>query len=184
MREVRGSVWALSRPFDYVVIPVSIGWRGDGTAVMQSGLARQAAQRYEDLELFYGDHCLRHGPKTGVLVHRPRAAASRNLILFPVRPLNELHPQLSWNQRPSLLLIERSAKELEEMLAVDYLRSTSRVFLTPLGCAQGELEEESVLPVLNCHLERFPGVWLVRRGGKHRTKKPGVPSAPAVPAAS
>jgi len=168
MKEVRGSIWALSKPLDYVTIPYPLGWRKDGTAVLQTGLALQAAQRYEDLELWLGDHCLRHSPKVGVVVHRPRAAASRNLILFPVYPLNELSPQLSWKQKPSLQLIERSAKELEEMIATGYVRATSNVFITPIGVYEEELEEQSVLPILDRHLGRFSNVQLVRRGGKRK----------------
>jgi len=162
MKTVRGSIWKLSGPLDYVVIPTTIGWRKDGTAIMQTGLARQAATRYEDLELWYGDRCLRAGPSTGVLIHRPRAAASRNLILFPVKPVKEVTPQMSWDQPACLALIERSAKELEVMISQGAISANRWVFVPPVGCEQnGRLQEEAVLPVLEKHLGRFEHVRLV-----------------------
>lgn len=163
MQTVKGSLWSLSRPLDYLVIPTNIGWRKDGTAVMGAGLARQAAQRYEELELWYGDQCLRHGPGTPVLFHRPRAAASRNLVLFPVKPCKELHPWLSWDQPASLALIERSTEQLADAVYSGVVPKTHRVFMPLVGCGNGKLEEAQVLPVLEKHLASYSNVWLVLR---------------------
>lgn len=173
MQTVKGSIWSISKPLDYLVIPTNIGWRKDGTAVMGAGLARQAAQRYEELELWYGDQCLRHGARTPVLFHRPRAAASRNLVLFPVKPCKELHPWLSWDQPASLELIERSTEQLADAIHCgrDLTREhygaivpgNRRVFIPLVGCGNGKLEEAQVLPVLEKHLGAFANVWLVQR---------------------
>jgi len=180
MRSVKGSIWAFSKPLDFVVVPVPIGWRKDGTAVLQSGVARQAAERYGDLELYYGDYCLRHSPNVRVSIYRPKAAASRNLIMFPIRPLNELHPQMSWNQKPSLALIERSAKELDVAISTGQVRAKSNVFLPLIGCAEGELEESTVMPVLEEHLGKFSNVWLVRPKREKNRQKAEAPRAKPV----
>lgn len=145
MRTVKGNIWKLSGAFDWVVIPTSIGWRRDGTAVLGRGLAKQAADRWPDLPIDYGEQCMLRGAATPVLAHRPRGLNPRNLLLFPVKPLNAAAPQLSWQAPVSLELIQRSLKQLRAMI---FELSGGNIYLPDVGCGNGQLPTAVVRPYI------------------------------------
>jgi hypothetical protein len=147
MRTTKGNIWKLSRALDWVVIPTSISWRRDGTAVLGRGLAKQAAERWPNLPIDYGEQCMRHGAATPVLAHRPRGLNPRNLILFPVKPLNAAQPQLSWQQPADLELIQRSLKQLQAMIPE---LSGGCIYISDVGCGNGQLP----LAVVRPHIEQ------------------------------
>jgi len=73
------------------------------------------------------------------------------LILFPVKPLNEAQPWLSWRNKADLALIERSAWQLSEW------PGNTPIYIPMVGCGNGRQDVKVVLPLLERHLssERF-----------------------------
>lgn len=126
-----------------VVIPTNIGWTHAGLNVMGRGLARQAVDRFPEIAREYGEHCQIMKENTGIWL------CNGGLVLFPVKPLDKARPNMSWKQDASLELIERSTKQLASL-------SSNGAWLTavPLvGCGNGRLKEEDVLPILRRHLD-------------------------------
>ena len=155
MREVEGNVWSLARASSVVsrvIIPTNIGWRdSDGRAVMGRGLAMQAKRRYPELPEWYGELCRTYRGETGICLYR-------ELILFPVKPLNPQAPWRSWMGPATLGLIERSTSQL----ALYCPARPTQYLIPPVGCGNGGLELEEVRPILDRHLGRRDDMVLVR----------------------
>lgn len=133
MKEATGNIWDWAAKGYLIVIPTNIGWtKREGYNVMGRGLAHQAAQRYPGLDAWYGHWCRSLGAATGLTRYE-------SLLLFPVKPLRD-PPWLSWQQRASLELIERSAEQLAQRI--------EPVVLPLVGCGNGGLKPEAVLPIL------------------------------------
>ena len=83
------------------------------------------------------------------------------MILFPTKPLNEQKPGMSWKNKSSLDLIRQSAQELNELVLPDKEISdnwakplqTNHVLIPAVGCGNGFLEEDHVVPVLKDELD-------------------------------
>lgn len=137
----RGDIWKLVASH-LLVIPTNIGWKPrDGRNVMGKGLALQAAGKHPYFPLWYGLECMKKRAETPVLLY-PHAP----LIAFPVKPLNEATPWLSWKSKADLGLIERSAKQLAEM------KTDHPVAVSMVGCGAGGLEMADVRPILDKYL--------------------------------
>ena len=145
MRMVQGNIWKLAKALDWVVVPTSISWRRDGTAVMGRGVAKQAADRWPGLTVDYGEQCMLRGASTPVLAHRPRGLNPKNLLLFPVKPLDSSAPHLSWKQPASLELIQRSLRQLYAMLPELHGGS---IYIPDVGCGNGLLPVVVVRPYI------------------------------------
>ena len=145
MVPIFGNVWDYIKSH-HVVITTNIGWTKQGKNVMGAGVAKQAAERYPDLPWWYGDFCRTNGLNTTVVKY-----PGNPIILFPTKELNEQAPWLSWQQKSSLELIEKSTRELAT-LPGDY-----KIVLPFPGCENGKLSKEDVLPILLKYLtpERF-----------------------------
>jgi len=150
---LNGNVWALAKPTDYVVIPTNIGWKTNGCNVMGRGLAQQAARLCPELPERYGEYCQLARENTAVVIMNKR------YILFPTKPLHIERPYFSWKFCSSLELIERSLKELVEILPV--LPKNRRVLITDVGCGNGGLSIADVRPLLEKYLWPFPSIRLV-----------------------
>ena len=174
MQHVVGDIW------DFVgrapiVVPTNIGWTKAGNNVMGRGVAMQAAQRFPDLPEWYGRFCKAHGARTPVAFKAfgstLRSSAIipwtwADLILFPVKPLNEEHPWLSWQSRASLSLIERSLQELVDL--IPKWPDPVKIVLPLVGCGNGGLSLGEVLPLLDKYLaptNKFVLVTLTHRPG-------------------
>jgi hypothetical protein len=145
MKIVVGDIWSTKYDWPvYRVIPTNIGWKMDGSNVMGRGVAAQAAKLYPELAKWYGERCQRHWGDVGLRVWK-------NLVLFPVKPLNEEQPQLSWRQPADLDLVDESIVELKWFL------TEQEIVLPMVGCGNGELDPMSVLPILKRYLsdDRF-----------------------------
>ena len=138
MKEIYGDIWELIADADACclttngsLVRMSQGrWRG----VMGRGVARQARDRYPDLELRLGTHIGTYGNHVGIL--------HKNLIAFPVKH--------TWDQRADLKLIARSADELATLVRD---RQWQKVLLPRPGCGNGGLSWEHVRPLL---VDRLP----------------------------
>jgi len=137
MRELVGDLWeehARGR-----VVAITTGGLVDrhGCCAMPRGCARQANERFEGLAWTLGQQIEAFGNHVFDL--------GRRIVSFPV--------ENSPFEVPSLGLIERSARELVEL--VDY-KGWPEVVLPRPGCGGGGLDWQSVRPLLEPLLdERF-----------------------------
>lgn len=125
MREKTCNLW--TQRADYRCIPTTGATGPDGAAVMDSGIAREAARRFRGLETDLGRLLTARGNHVHVL--RP------GLVSFPTQ-------QYVWSG-PSLQVIERSARELKEIVG-------DTVTLLPRpGCGEGGLDWGQVAQALS-----------------------------------
>jgi len=155
MIEVEGNIWDAEHD-SLIVIPTNIGWTSGGRAVMGAGLAKDATARWHGLVEWYGAHCKRHQSQTSVVRYEWTP-----LILFPVKPLSKLNPSMSWMRMADPELIERSTIQLSKWYETTEWKG--KIAVPIVGCGNGKLKEEMILPILKKHLidDRF---MLVRRG--------------------
>ncbi len=147
IERVIGNIWDYEVDH-YIVIPTNIGWKAaDKSNIMGRGVALQAAKKYPKLPLWYGLECSFAKAMTPVMLY-PDAP----LIMFPVKPLNEKEPWLSWRSNADLGLIERSAVQLKAFDKLD-----RPIALPMVGCGNGKLTPQDVRPILDKYLsdEKF-----------------------------
>lgn len=150
MREANGNIWQfLPAP---IVVPTNIGWKKDGTNVMGKGLARQAAERYPDLPLLLGGYCKEkrfYATTWLVEVYSHVTGEAQLLLCFPTKPLTPGAPQFSWSGRASLALVKKSLATLVTLASTSpMLVKEESIYLPLVGCGEGGLGEEVVLPLL------------------------------------
>ena len=145
MRVRYGDIWERF-PTEFVVVPANIGWRKTGANVMGRGMAKQAAERFPELPEWWGYYCRTMGADTPVMLH-----PQHRVIMFPTKPLDEEQPHLSWRQDSDLKLIWRSAAQLAAVVTME------GISLPMVGCGNGRLTPELVLPILRTFLshDRF-----------------------------
>ncbi len=150
MIEKTGNIWRFHDYDWWVVVTTNIGWRQNGHAVMGAGIAKYAATLYPELLEWYGARCQKYLEQTAVCLYPPG-----RLILFPTKKLNKQSPWLSWQHKSSVDLIEKSTKQLKKLGEVLKERQTlSKGIALPLvGCKNGKLDKEVVLPILRKHLD-------------------------------
>ena len=180
MKSLVGNIWELSVREDLIVCTVNIGWRRGGAAVMGAGLALDAARRWPDIARAWGQACQEHRKDTPPMLYKtPGSKVCKGLILFPTKPFNTGKPWLSWMDDASLELIERWLPWLNS--AVTNLESeltpVSRVLVPSLGCQNGNLKEEQVLPLLEQYLANPRFIHVRRHLRKLPDKKAEAPGA-------
>lgn len=158
MIEARGNLWTVAdHPLSYVVIPINIGWRSDGTNVMGRGVAAQAARRWPEIQAELGDMCIRLKDKLTVYVYRPKTNKPRNLIFFPTKPLDPRRPFMSWKGKADIALVEKSLQELATLAATLQPIHTP-IYITDVGCGNGSLRVTEVRPLIEKYLGQFDRV--------------------------
>jgi len=136
--EVHGDFWTYG-PVHARGITTNGVRRASGRAVMGRGVARQALDRYPDIDLVLG-HELRAGNHVYILkAGRAQASTAGQPILFsfPVKH--------HWREPADLNLIIRSANELVQ---ITNELEWHRVLLPRPGCGNGGLDWQQVGPVL------------------------------------
>lgn len=142
-----GNIWKLVTREDAIVIPTNIGWRNDGTNVMGRGLARDAHRRWPGLAAAYGQACKISRSQTGIIAwEAPRDFPAKAVILFPTKPLFESKPYMSWQNKSSYQLIEKSAEEMNIMAVTWPVR---HVLVPIVGCGNGSLDARAIIPLLH-----------------------------------
>lgn len=126
MIERRGNLWTY--PADWRVITTNGYVRKDGCAVMGRGCAYEAAQKFIMLPSQLG----RKLRKQGNHVH---LFPDIRIITFPVKH--------AWDQDADLALIERSVRELLQVLD-----PKQRYVMPRPGCGNGRLGWNTVRPLL------------------------------------
>jgi len=154
-RVLFGDIWDHRRTRDWVVIPTNIGWKQDRTAVMGRGLAKQAHRLCAPLPAWYGRLCAEHGAEIPTLAH-----PDWRFILFPTKPMNAKQPWMSWRGPSTLERIEQSCEEL--LTLIPQLRR-GRVLMPLVGCGNGGLAPEDILPHLWALGDREARITLVVR---------------------
>jgi hypothetical protein len=162
----------------WIVITTNVGWtKGTGDAVMGRGLAFLAARWIPALPRLYGWWCRTNGSKPMHVAAIDNASRlvgfQRNLILLPTKALNRAAPHLSWQARSSLPLIEAGLVYLAEIvkpgggavgIVHNHVADDAKlpphglpIWVPPLGCRNGGLDEADVLPLMEKYLtdERF-----------------------------
>ena len=158
VKRVVGNLWDL-HPDHWIVVPVNCGWNKRGRAIMGTGVALQAAQRFPHLREVWGRSCREaaRSSRAEDVNHASlvRFDAASRCVLFPTKPLDAVKPALSWRLPADLNLVEQSA------ITLDAVRSglredgvyIERVALPLVGCGAGGLAREQVLPILEQHLD-------------------------------
>lgn len=123
MIEKRCNLWIESA--EYRCIPTT-GATAGGAAVMDRGIAKEAADRFAGLDLDFGRLLASRGNHVHLL--RP------GLLSFPIQ-------QYLWSG-PNLAIIERSVNELIPIVG------NAKTLLPRPGCGPGELPWEEVAKVL------------------------------------
>ncbi len=137
MKKLAGNIWRVA--CDALVIPTNGDVNRRGEAVMGRGVALQAARRWPLLPKVLAE-LLRNEGNHVFDVYKPRRLPT--LLTFPVKH--------HWRERAELDLIRRSVLEL--VAKVDRLEYR-RVALPRVGCGNGSLDWEDVLPILVRYLD-------------------------------
>lgn len=167
MRTWSGDVWDFFKKA-FIVIPVNIGYKAPnkktgipGPNVMGRGLAAQAVEYVPGLPQLYGEYCAKFGAKTEVTFD-----LSTGLVMFPTKPM-AANPSMSWKNDSTMELVEKSARELASMtymtkeLFAQHENSAALesddVYVPYVGCGNGGLPEDKVIPMLQSILtdDRF-----------------------------
>lgn len=111
-------------------IPTNGFVKNDGKAVMGAGVAKQAVQRFEDVERMLARCIKENGNRVSIL------SAKKGLISFPTKN--------NWWENSDIDLIERSAYQLHDFSKMTILP----IYLPRPGCANGGLKWEDVKPVI------------------------------------
>jgi len=112
---------------------------------MGRGLAQQCKERFPGIDLWYGMICREFKENTPIVRHQVH-----RVIMFPTKPLATL-PYMSWQGQACLALIDKYARDLGAYNLND------PVALPAIGCGNGGLKQEDVIPILEKYLigDRF-----------------------------
>ena len=127
MREEYGEFWTI--PADFRCITTNGALRRNGNAIMGKGIALEARRRCPHIEATLGSFINRYGNHVFHLGY--------NLISFPTK--------YHWKQDSDIILIKRSAQELVILLKDN---PAKRILLTRPGCGNGNLQWDTVKPVI------------------------------------
>lgn len=150
MNAIIGDIWQFDKPGNAIALPGNIGWTRKGENVMGAGVAKQAAQRYPTIKKYFGEGCQKYRSRTHILAYEEQDSSM--LLFFPVKPLNEDCPWLSWKSKASLDRIDLSCQFL-----VSYINGFSdvtnlQIYLPVVGCGNGGLEIKDAYPILDQYL--------------------------------
>lgn len=144
---VCSDIWNF-HPRSWIVIPTNLGWRANGTAVMGAGLAKQAQDRYNELDSWYGS-LIRHFDGEQTIA----ANIDHRLVMVPTKPLNRERPYLSFRAKSTKEFVEQSIINLVQFVEGSDLFNGQDVYLPLLGCGLGGMSKGEVIPLYK-HLER------------------------------
>lgn len=130
MREAVADLWSYHQDGAWIGITTNGMTRRDGSAVMGAGLAKQAALRFPTLPKLLGEALRQQG-------NHVMAWPEFRLVTFPTKH--------DWQRPSELALIERSARELLQVIRVQNLPT---IVLPRPGCGLGQLEWDAVRPLL------------------------------------
>ena len=135
------NIWDFHLLGNPIVITTNTVVKKNRSAVMEAGIAKQAADKYPDLPKIYGEF-LEKTPllSRSKLFHFGLA----RLILFPTK--------YAWRNPSDLNLIEINAKALVELTNTTDFKlkyGEKDIYLPALGCNLGRLKWEQVNPIIS-----------------------------------
>jgi hypothetical protein len=138
MKEIQGNIWDyhdINGP--WIVIPTNGFVRNDGECVMGRGLAFDAKIRFPDLPKELGDRIKEYGNVVFTFW-------DYHIITFPVKH--------NWWETADLSLIEKSAKDLDEIMHYNLSQIQTPIYIPRVGCGNGKLNWTDVKPILQKYL--------------------------------
>lgn len=152
MKEAFGNIWDMKN--DAICITTNGYVKKNGDAVMGRGIAKEAVDAYPQLPSWLGNHLRRNGNHVTIgSFDYPCTTWETSLdtceqvfFIFPVKPEFGPNGEMGWKARADIELIERSAKELVEL--VDEFSYMKTVLVPRPGCGNGGLKWEQVKPVI------------------------------------
>lgn len=135
MRLAEGDMWSAYDQADLFLVTTNSVLNRYGALVMGAGIARQARERFPELDAALGNAVVQVGDTYGLIVS-PR---------WPTAKLGGFQTKVRWHDPSSLELINFSASKL---VAWCKAHPTARVHLNMPGVGHGRLSREQVLPIL------------------------------------
>lgn len=160
MKYFNGNIWELYDRNYIVAIPTNIGWTKSGYNVMGRGLAFEASQKFDQLAKKYGEICKQKLESANFWYY-----SEKRIICLATKSLNKLQPNLSWKSNSTIWQIETSCKSLVNWIEMKLKISgdmTHQIAIPMLGCGNGGLKEEDVLPILEKHFSKYDFITLVQ----------------------
>lgn len=134
-------IWDFKLEGDALCIPTNLDVRKDGTAIMEAGLAKQAADRLPQAPIVLGEIIIHHHEQ---LIAAIGIWGQARTLAFPTK--------LHWHEIASLELIALSAAQLA-VVGNRY----QRIFIPKVDAGLSGLDFESqVLPILNVAFKQDP----------------------------
>ena len=147
MQEIKGNIWDYHKKGYWIVITTNGNVKTNGEAVMGTGVALQAKQRYPGLLTVLGKKIGRYG-------NVPFILPDFRIVTLPVKH--------DWRERANAQLIEDKIAELEK--AWTLWDDQISLYMVRPGCGAGQLDWKDVKPILEKYLDnRFI---VVERGGR------------------
>lgn len=158
-------IWSLIGEADIICITTNGFVKKDGRAVMGRGCAKEAKDRYPDIDLLLGE-CLKNGNH----VYELRRDGNTSIYSFPVKPVsgifdknnvvNHMASKFSpgqtvpgWAMKADIDVIRQSAVELRDRAL---MLNAKLVAIPKPGCGAGELRWEDVERVLDSVFDGDP----------------------------
>lgn len=162
---IKADIWNYTGTH-HIVIGTNVGWDEKADPPMRNnmgeGLASQARDRYRRLAWWYGLVCCawtleQANPVTAIMPPQIYSdpLSSDKLILFPVKPLCVSHPELSWDQKASMLWIGCGLR----WLCVE--NGHLPIAIPLVGAGNGGLDPDAVLNELSGWLRTRPGPTII-----------------------
>ena len=134
MIEIKGNLW------DYInsaiICITTNGYvKKNGECVMGKGCALECKQRFPDIPFKLGNLIKTYGNKVFYL--------DNHIVSFPVKH--------NWFEKADLILIEKSCKELVELINLN--ENVKKVILPRPGVGNGKLSYSDVKPILEKYLD-------------------------------
>ena len=129
-----------------LAIPTNLGYKTNGANVMGAGLALYIRDLHSEIPFRYG-HWIKQNENT-IEKDSVKEFADKRLIMLPTKDLNKYMPHLSWKADARLDIIDRTMKHFLELHW-----DRDKIYLLPLlGCGNGKLTSDDVLPILEKHI--------------------------------
>jgi len=138
--EIKGNLWKLAEVFDVHAVCITTNGvvKNNGACVMGKGCAKEARDRFPDIDRQLGDAIAANGNVVQVVQEIPI-----RVVAFPVKH--------HWRDIASLQLIRQSCVGLMELIEK---RGWTKVLLPRPGCGNGRLDwERQVKPILKEELD-------------------------------
>lgn len=132
MKEVFGDIWEYYKDGYFIVVPTNGTIKSNGQAVMGRGLAKQLAEQQPEFPSKLGKALAERGNRLFYW--------NDKIITFPVKH--------EWHEKANLELIEKSCKELKEIVE----NTTAKIAMPRVGCGNGKLSWSDVRPIIDYYL--------------------------------